>query len=63
MTRLTDPCPGGCEHTDAEHRAFDRGVADGRTGNTTCPYRNAALVEDWQCGRSLGKLQRRGNES
>jgi ribosome modulation factor len=52
----TRPCPGGCDHTDAEHRAFDRGLAAGSAGaeQSTCPYRNPPLVEDWLSGHSAG---------
>lgn len=28
-TMASAPCPGGCEHSDAEHEAFDAGVVPG----------------------------------
>jgi hypothetical protein len=55
------PCPHGCDHTDDEHRAFDRGVRDGRAGVDENPYLNSysyrlSLVEAWATGHSVGML-------
>ena len=50
-------CPVPCEHTDAEHRAFDRGVFAGKAGvePEDCPY-DGSLAQDWLTGHSVGWL-------
>jgi hypothetical protein len=56
--KTPEPCAGGCTHTDLEHTAFDRGVAEGRAGKEeeANPYRVRALREAWSHGRSVGLL-------
>ena len=53
-------CPGGCTHTDDEHRAFDEGLAAGEAGIEfqACPYEDFGLREDWLTGHSVGVLNR-----
>ena len=64
-TRKTSPhveeCPGGCEHTEREHIAFDRGVTAGERGFSDegcCPYRSGRLCDAWFAGYSVGSLNR-----
>ena len=49
-------CPGGCDHTDEEHRAFDGGVAAGEAGKEAedCPCDDFSLSQDWLTGHSVG---------
>jgi len=61
---LTSPpaaCPGGCDHTDLEHVAFDAGIAAGEAGKKAecCPYEDFSLQEDWLTGHSVGEANRR----
>mgnify|MGYP001578411890 CR=1 FL=1 len=53
----TTPCPRGCSHSDAEHRAFDAGVEAGRQGTEDCYYRDGVLREAWLTGHSVGDLE------
>lgn len=54
----TKPCPGGCDHSDIEHQAFDAGVAAGERGEDDLPaeYRDdeSILSEAWFTGNSVG---------
>ena len=54
------PCPGGCDHSRAQHRAFDAGLAAGEAGlgDETNPETDLALREDWRIGYSIGWLNR-----
>lgn len=53
------PCPNGCDHSDEEHHAFDRGVADGEAGKdwSSNPYRGE-FAHDWLAGLSVGQSNR-----
>lgn len=43
-----------CGHTEIEHEAFDRGVADGLAGlPSNPPYADWQLAEDYRCGWSV----------
>ena len=48
-------CLGGCDHSAAEHRAFDAGVLAGRLGQpeSSNPYPRNPLRETWLIGRSV----------
>ncbi len=61
LTSRPEPCPGGCDHTDEEHRAFDAGLAAGEAGKTAkeCPYDGDSLAEDWLMAHSVGEANRR----
>lgn len=39
------PCPNGCEHTDAEYRAFDEGVHAGRIGDARIVQRDESVTQ------------------
>jgi hypothetical protein len=53
------PCPGGCDHTDAEHKAFDAGVSTGRLGLAGGESRyKGKRLESYLTGRSVGALDR-----
>lgn len=56
----TTPCPGGCDHTDREHKAFDRGVRDGEAGKDqhANPYNDSSLRGAWSAGQSVGESNR-----
>jgi ribosome modulation factor len=58
------PCPGGCDHSDKEHRAFDRGVAAGEAGEDEAanPYVAYILRHAWITGHSVGRLNRTASE-
>jgi len=60
LERRTEQCPGGCDHADVEHEAFDDGVGAAERGDHQCPYRGS-LREDWLTGHSVGTLNRRSN--
>jgi hypothetical protein len=49
----TTKCPNGCDHTDTEHEAFDRGVQDGSDGVSVNPYSSFDLREIWRTGHSV----------
>lgn len=53
-----DPCPGGCDHSEAEHYAFDSGCAAGERGedDEVCPYEGGGLREAWLSGHSVGAM-------
>lgn len=54
------PCNfAGCEHTAAEHRAFDRGVAAALRGEDGPTPRRPALREAWLNGHAIGAQRRR----
>ena len=57
LTSRPEPCPGGCDHADEEHRAFDAGLAAGEAGKKAeeCPYEDDSLAEDWLIGHSVGE--------
>ena len=61
LTSRPEPCPGGCDHTDEEHLAFDAGLTAGEAGKTAkeCPYRDDSLAEDWLTGHTMGADNRR----
>jgi len=48
-------CLGGCDHSAAEHRAFDAGIRAGRLGQpeSANPYPRNPLRETWLIGRSV----------
>lgn len=55
-----DKCPEPCDHTPAEHRAFDSGYRAGQQGQETNPYsRETARMrlrwEAWDWGNAYGK--------
>ena len=52
-------CHQECSHNIHEHRAFDRGVADGRAGKQQDenPYKYPNLAEAWWSGHSVGRLE------
>lgn len=52
------PCKGGCDHSAAEHRAFDRGVRAGEAGVSSldCPLVQRGKREAWLAGHSVGTL-------
>ncbi len=56
----TTPCPGvdPCEHTDAEHNAFDQGAEHGWAGlsDEACPFLDGGFREAWLSGHSVGFL-------
>lgn len=56
------PCPGGCEHSVAEHEAFDTGLAAGERGEHELPdeYHDDAMIlsEAWLSGNSVGLMNR-----
>jgi hypothetical protein len=62
MSSKTTPCPGECGHTDIEHQAFDRGMADGEAGRDEIPAqykdREMVLSEAWYTGHSVGVMNR-----
>lgn len=64
LTSRPEPCPGGCDHADEEHIAFDAGLAAGEAGKTAneCPYDDASLAEAWLSGHSVGELNRHHRE-
>jgi ribosome modulation factor len=51
----TKECPGGCTHSDEQHKAFDEGLAAGEEGlsEDDCPYSDLYLREDWKTGFSV----------
>ena len=54
-------CGVECGHTELEHAAFDRGVADGVAGRDENPYRSDRRVdcqEAWLAGHSVGEMNR-----
>lgn len=56
MPLKPEPCPGGCDHTGAEHYAFDLGWNDGRKrrDKEACPYTQPDLVDAWEYGLEFG---------
>ena len=50
-------CHSGCGHTEAEHEAFDAGLAAGLAGNSMCPF-SGSLAHDWWTGHSVGVIRR-----
>lgn len=61
VTGSAPPCPGGCDHTEAEHVAFDSGVLAGEKGqaDSACPHEAHELQEAWLTGHSVGQQNRR----
>ena len=57
--KIPSPCKGGCEHSDLEHHAFDRGVRDGEAGVDENPYTRFALRDAWFTGHSVGQSNRK----
>jgi hypothetical protein len=60
------PCPDECDHSGAEHAAFDDGVVAGENGDgeDDCPETDSNLCEAWLAGYSVGSLNReKSNES
>lgn len=54
-------CPGGCEHTAAEHAAFDAGLAVGEAGeDSTIPAHIEGDMqrEGWLTGHAVGVSNR-----
>jgi hypothetical protein len=50
-----EPCPNECEHTEREHRAWDRGWRDGAQGKPYVnPYRQPALHDAYEWGWDFG---------
>lgn len=62
LERRTEPCPDGCNHTDAERIAFDAGVAAGER-DEACPHCPDNLREAWLAGYSVGSMNGGENES
>jgi ribosome modulation factor len=62
LTSRPEACPGGCDHTDDEHIAFESGIAAGEAGKQAedCPYEDFELGEAWLSGHSVGELNRNG---
>jgi ribosome modulation factor len=61
-----EACPDQCDHTIAEHVAFDDGVMAGERGDDddTCPHGASDLREAWLAGHSVGSINRENsNES
>lgn len=58
VKRHTTQCPRGCDHSDAEHRAFDQGVLDGEGGDKEASYSEPELHEAYASGYSVGALNR-----
>lgn len=61
----TTPCPHSCDHTDAEHEAFDAGLEAGRTIGETAknPYRKSDdLWWDWADGCAYGAILKESGE-
>jgi ribosome modulation factor len=56
----SEACPDLCDHTIAEHVAFDDGVMAGERGedDEACPYKASDLREAWLTGHSVGELNR-----
>jgi ribosome modulation factor len=50
-------CPDGCDHSVAEHAAFDRGVRDGEAGRDDVPpYKRREMRDAWLAGHSVGVI-------
>lgn len=49
-------CHPDCGHSEAEHLAFDEGLATGRARgiDVECPYQDPLLHEAWATGHSVG---------
>jgi hypothetical protein len=47
-------CPGGCDHTLAEHQAFDAGLRAGEAGEECRVPPGVADREAWLTGHSAG---------
>jgi ribosome modulation factor len=56
----SDACPDACDHTIAEHCAFDDGVVAGERGDDdeSCPHGDGDLREAWLAGHSVGSINR-----
>jgi ribosome modulation factor len=60
----SEACPDACDHTIAEHTAFDAGVAAGGRGDYegSCPYVGGKIREAWLTGHSVGSNNGGDNE-
>lgn len=57
-------CPPDCGHSEAEHLAFDEGVATGRARGIDVenPYDDASLADAWATGHSVGAQEYQPND-
>jgi len=64
LERESEACSNACDHTIAEHGAFDEGVVarERGDGDESCPYVGGKLLEAWLTGYSVGLINGGDNE-